>query len=137
MRSFLSLILFFLIIVFSHQLIAQCSNLTASAGTNAILETEDIYLEDFSNQNDKGASGGVLDVSGCNWLIDVSAATLSDANDYFKVVNEKLEAKDVDGNCIWYSPSINIADYKDVSLSISASESGGLENTDIIYANIE
>ena len=51
---------------------------------------------------------------------------------YFKVVNGKLEAKDVDGNCIWYSPSINIADYKDVSLSISATESGGLENVDII-----
>ena len=111
---------------------SQCINLTASAGTNAVLETEDIYLEDFSNQNGKGASGGVLDVSGCNWSIDVSAATLSDANDYFKVVNEKLEAKDVDGNCIWYSPLINIADYDDVYLSINASESGGLENTDII-----
>ena len=49
------------------------------------------------------------------WLIDVSAATLSDANDYFKVVNGELEAKDVDGNCIWYSPSINIADYETFS----------------------
>ena len=132
MRSYFSFILAFLCVVFSHQFNAQCSNLTASAGTNAVLETEDIYLEDFSNQDGKGAAGGVLDVSGCNWLIDVSAATLSDASDYFKVVNEKLEAKDVDGNCIWYSPSINIADYKDVSLSISATESGGLENVDII-----
>ena len=132
MRSYFSLILAFLFVVFSYQLNAQCSNLTASAGTNAVLETEDIYLEEFSNQNDKGAAGGVLDISGCNWLIDVSAATLSDANDYFKVVNEKLEAKDVDGNCIWYSPSVNIADYSDVSISINASESGGLENVDII-----
>ena len=132
MRSYFSLVLAFLFFVFSHKLNAQCSNLTASAGTNAVLETEEIYLEDFSNQNDKGAAGGVLDVSGCNWLIDVSAATLSDANDYFKVVNQKLEAKDVDGNCIWYSPSVNIADYNDVSISISASESGGLENVDII-----
>ena len=109
MRSCFSLILAFLFVVFSHQINAQCSNLTASAGTNAVLETEDIYLEDFSSQDGKGAAGGVLDVSGCNWLIDVSAATLSDASDYFKVVNQKLEAKDVDGNCIWYSPSVNIA----------------------------
>ena len=98
MRSYFSFILAFLCVVFSHQFNAQCSNLTASAGTNAVLEMEDIYLEDFSNQDGKGAAGGVLDVSGCNWLIDVSAATLSDASDYFKVVNEKLEAKDVDGN---------------------------------------
>ena len=32
----------------------------------------------------------------------------------------------------WYSPSINITYYEDVSLSISASESGSLENSDII-----
>ena len=91
MRSYFSLVLAFLFFVFSHKLNPQCSNLTAISGTNAVLETEDIYLEDFSNQNDKGAVGGVLDVSGCNWLIDVSAATLSDANDYFKVTGIQFE----------------------------------------------
>ena len=93
MKKFFYSAFTFVIFSFSNQIKSQCINLTASAGTNAVLETEDIYLEDFSNQNGKGASGGVLDVSGCNWSIDVSAATLSDANDYFKVVNEKLEAK--------------------------------------------
>ena len=32
------------------------------------------------------------------------------------------KAKDVDGNCIWYSPTINISNYHDVSLSLFASE---------------
>ena len=73
MRSYFSLVLAF-IFCFFHKFNAQCSNLTA-AGTNAVLETEDIYLEDFSNQMTV-AAGGVLDASGCNWLIDVSAATL-------------------------------------------------------------
>ena len=53
MRSYFSFFLAILCIVFSHQFNAQCSNLTANAGTNAVLETEDIYLENFSNQDAK------------------------------------------------------------------------------------
>ena len=29
---------------------------------------------------------------------------LSDTNDFFKIVNENLKARDVDGNCFWISP---------------------------------
>ena len=54
----------------------------------------------------------------------------------FKVVNEKLEAKDVDPNCIWCSPTINISNYHDVNLSLNASENGGFENDDIFIQNI-
>ena len=41
----------------------------------------------------KVQTGGVLDVSGCNWLIDVSTATLSAQRLLLKVVNEKLRGK--------------------------------------------
>ncbi len=102
-----------------------------NAGTNANLVTETLYEENFSGQNDKGAFGSSIDVAGCTWTVDVSNATLSNNDDYFKVVNERLEARDVDGNCIWYSPTINISNFHNVALSLDAIEYGSFENDDI------
>ena len=129
--KFLIAIIFF---TAGHYHYSQCSNLVVTAGTNANLVTETLYEETFSGQNDKGAFGSNIDVTGCTWTVDVSSATLSNNDDYFMVVNEKLEAKDVDGNCIWYSPTINISNYHDVNLSLIASESGGFENDDIFHS---
>ena len=124
----------FIFLVSAHDYYSQCSNLEVNAGTNANLVTETLYEETFSGQNDKGAFGSNINVTGCTWTVDVSSATFSNNDDYFKVVNEKLEAKDVDGNCIWYSPTINISNYHDVNLSLNASENGGFENDDIFYS---
>ena len=129
--KFLITIIFLIV---GHHHYSQCSNLSVAAGTNADLVTETLYEENFSGQDDKGAFGSNIDVTGCTWTVDVSSATLSNNDDYFKVVNEKLEAKDVDGNCIWYSPTINISNYHDVNLSLNASENGGFENDDIFYS---
>ena len=132
--TFKRLLIGFIFLVTTHNYYSQCSNLEVNAGTNANLVTETLYEETFSGQNDKGAFGSNLDVVGCTWTVDVSSATLSNNDDYFKVVNEKLEAKDVDGNCIWYSSSINISNYHNVNLSLNASEQGGFENDDIFYS---
>jgi hypothetical protein len=131
MKSF-RIIILFLITNISYLSHSQCSNLSVNAGTNSNRITENLYEENFSSQNGKGAFGSSIDVAGCSWTIDVSSATLSNNDDYFKVVNEKLEAKDVDGNCIWYSPTINISNYHNVALSLNASESGSLESSDYI-----
>ena len=131
MRSFRYIFLF-LITNISYLSHSQCSNLSVNAGTNSNKITENLYEENFSGQNGKGAFGSSIDVAGCSWTLDVSNATLSNNDDYFKVVNEKLEAKDVDGNCIWYSPSINISNFHNVALSLNASESGSLESSDYI-----
>jgi len=128
---FILLILLININYLSH---SQCSNLSVNAGTNANIVTETLYEENFSGQNDKGAFGSSIDVAGCTWTVDVSNATLSNNDDYFKVVNERLEAKDVDGNCIWYSPTINISNFHNVALSLDAIESGSFENDDIFYS---
>ena len=126
------IIILFLITNISYLSHSQCSNLSVNAGTNSNRITENLYEENFSSQNGKGAFGSSIDVAGCSWTIDVSSATFSNNDDYFKVVNEKLEAKDVDGNCIWYSPTINISNYHNVALSLNASESGSLESSDYI-----
>ena len=80
-----------------------------------------MYEETFSGQINKGAYGSTIDVTGCTWTIDVSSATLSNNSDWFKVnSNEQMEGQDTDGECKWYSPTINISNYHDVSLSLFA-----------------
>ncbi|OIQ15456.1 MAG: hypothetical protein BM549_13910, partial [Lacinutrix sp. MedPE-SW] len=89
-----------------------------------------IYNEDFSGQLNKGASYNNttgttdIDLSGVNWTIDVSSTTF-DNGDRFKVVNGNrfLEARDLDGQAIWYSPSINISSFTDIQFSLDATES--------------
>ena len=104
---------------------SQCSNLSVAAGTNANLVTETLYEETFSGQINKGAYGSTIDVSECDWTIDVSSATLSNNSDWFKVnSNEQMEGQDTDGECKWYSPIINIANYHNISLSLFASKQG-------------
>ena len=121
----------------SYLCYSQCSNFSVNAGTNADLNTETLYEETFAGQNGKGAIGNSIDLVGCNWTIDVSSANLSNTNDYFKVNNEKLEARDVDGICYWYSPIVNIKNYINVNLSLVASQrssSYNYEATDIFYS---
>ncbi|WP_439127566.1 T9SS type A sorting domain-containing protein [Polaribacter sp.] len=92
-----------------------------------------IYSENFSDQNDKGAVGPTptTDLTGVDWTIDISAADLSATSDWFKVTAEVFEARDIDGNSIWLSPSININGFTGVSFSLSAAESGTMEAADI------
>ena len=98
------------------------------------------YLEDFAGENNKGAIGAsnsipTIDVSGVDWAIDVSAATLSATSDWFQVQNEVMEAQDTDGEVIWESPVIDVSTLTStVSLSIDFSEEGNLENADYAKA---
>ena len=137
MNYFFRYIIIFLITSINYFSYSQCSNLLVNAGTNADLNTETLYEETFAGQNGKGAIGNSIDLVGCNWTIDVSSANLSNTYDYFKVNNEKLEARDVDGICYWYSPVINIQNYINVDLSLVASQissSNRYEVDDIFYS---
>ena len=51
---------------------------------------------------------------------------------YLKVVSERLEARDLDGPTYWLSPSISIADYVNIAISIAATELGSMEVDDVI-----
>lgn len=94
-----------------------------------------IYSENFTEQNGKGAIGPTptTDLSVISWNIDISSATLSANTDWFQVVNEIFEARDIDGNAIWFSPSIDISAFTNVQFSLDASESGTMEFSDIFY----
>ena len=111
-------------IIFLFFLALFYSNLTNAQTT--------IYSEDFTGQNGQGAIGpSTTDTSQVDWTIDISSASLTAATDWFRVTNEKFEARDIDGDAIWISKTINISGYSTVSFSLSASEQGTMEGTDI------
>ena len=116
-KNFLKIVTLFLFTIFTINSNAQST----------------IYSEDFTGQNGKGAVGPAptTDLSGVDWTIDISSATLSASSDWFKVTNEIFEARDIDGNAIWQSKSINISGFSNVSFSLSAVEAGGMESSDI------
>ena len=68
--------------------------------------------------------------------MDISAATLSDSYDHFKIASERLEAKDTDGSVFWFSPQQSILGYQNVSLSVDLSEYGVLESTDYVKVSV-
>ena len=134
--KFISLLILLFSIVEEKQ--SQCSNFTVNAGLSADLVTETLYSEDFTGQNGKGIEGtNPKDVSGCTWDIDATNAILSDQDDYFKVLNDKLQSRDLDGICSWISPSVNIQDFININLSLKASQisnASRYEASDIFYS---
>mgnify|MGYP003646425591 FL=1 len=91
-----------------------------------------IYSEGFTDQENKGAIGPTptLDLTGVDWSVDISAADLSAATDWFKVTDGVFEGRNLDGDAIWFSKSIAISSHTNISFSLSAAESGTLEAQD-------
>ncbi|OYT12672.1 MAG: hypothetical protein B6I19_09145 [Bacteroidetes bacterium 4572_114] len=88
-----------------------------------------IWLEDFSYPN------GTIQGSGTppKWTRDISACTLTPPNnDYFEVRSNRMEGRDLDGEAVWTSETIDISSYTDVSISTDVSEGGTMEPDDYI-----
>ena len=96
-------------------------------GINGLAQTT-IWLEDFTLLN-----GTTVDNGATAWSRDVTAATL-DPGDYFEVQSQLMEGRDLDGEVIWTSQSINISAFTDVSISIDVTELGNMEASDYIRA---
>ena len=100
--------------------------------TNNLIADE-IWHESFLT-SEKGYWGGGNDLTGITgWTLDVSACTLTDANDYIKTVTTsggRMEAKDINGEAIWTSEIIDISEYTNILLSINVSETGSSTSTD-------
>ena len=110
-------------------LILSCLLFTFNAYSQEI-----IYFENFTGQDGKGAIGSppTIDTSGVDWSVDVTDAGFDDNLDWFQVVDNIFEARDVDGECIWLSPIIDLSNHSNVSFSIVVWEFGGMEPTDFI-----
>ncbi|PKQ62537.1 hypothetical protein BZG02_12505 [Labilibaculum filiforme] len=92
------------------------------------LYADDIWKTDFTNDVGKGYWGSSFDMGGItDWFLDISNCTLSDDEDYLKVVatsGGRLEAKDIDGEATWKSKVIDISDFTDISISLVLAETG-------------
>ncbi|MEO0331033.1 MAG: sugar-binding protein, partial [Bacteroidota bacterium] len=100
---------------------------TPFAWGTARLEGPDIpWYEAFN-----GVLGSTEDTGATAWTIDLSGATLSDANDYFKIVGGGIaEARDLDGEAILRSEIIDVSAIDRVSVSVDAKERGNNERSD-------
>ena len=89
------------------------------------------YYQNFDGMDNLGHDGVSSNLNLVNWTMDVSAANMVDVNDWFKIRNEKLEAQDINGTAIWFSPLVDISSYNMVSLELDAEESviNYLQNT--------
>lgn len=93
------------------------------------------YWESFTDSINKGVSGpgAIVDTLGMSWFIDFSNANLTAPSDYFRVnSNHQFEAKDVDGEVIWFSPWIDISGDSLSTVAIQLFETGNLASTEYI-----
>ena len=113
--------------------IALASTLGLAGAANA----QNIYSEDFTGQNDKGAFGNsndgiTTDTTGVDWTIDVSGAGLdgdTTTNDW-RVINEKFEGQDMGGVADWFSPVVDVSGFSDITdISLDVEEFGGAANS--------
>lgn len=104
----------------------------------ALLHSQQIIWSETFDIPEKGywgnGTGGIVEsMSGITkWTLNVSACTLSDANDYVKTVatsGGRMEAVDIDGEAIWISELINIAGCPNANISVSVSENGTSTNS--------
>lgn len=99
-----------------------------------------VWIEDFEDPTLDGKGGfgtasetNVIDMVGVtNWSISITNAVLSASDDYFKVDGNEFAARDLDGECVWMSESIDISSRKSVSIEIDITGSGGFESGDYI-----
>ncbi len=95
-----------------------------------------IWSEDFINDEGVGAVGPEPPTctypSSGKWTYDISNCSLTASSDWFKVNSNIMEARDIDGEAVWNTETIDISNYNDVSISIDASESGTMESADYI-----
>ncbi len=87
-----------------------------------------VWQEDFTYPD------GTIQGSGTppKWTRDVSACTFSNQNDYFEVKSGQMEGRDLDGEAVWISESIDISNYSSVCISTDVSMGGRMEPGDYI-----
>lgn len=111
----------------------SCIYLIILLPSNSSWASDIIWSEDFNSDEDVGCAHDETStpVSG-NWSTDCATAILTDANDYFKVVNGQFEGRDLDGEAIWTSITIDISAFKNVFFTIDLSHTDVLESSDYI-----
>jgi hypothetical protein len=70
------------------------------------------------------------------WTLDYSNAFPVDSEDYAKTVSTsggRFECRDIDGEVVWHSEKIDISEFDEVSVKLTAYETGSNDNTEKKY----
>lgn len=97
-----------------------------------------VWEENFNAPaiDQKGATGTtsttppIIDMAGITkWSIDISGASLVATSDWFRIENQGLEGRDLNGEAIWESEEIDITNKINVSFRLDATERDDLEGS--------
>jgi hypothetical protein len=93
-----------------------------------------LYSEDFTGQNGKGAIGpGTTNMGGVtNWAYTPDFTGMTATTDWFQVVSEQMEARDVDIEQVWESTTFSIFGYSTITITMDMFEVGDHELDDYI-----
>lgn len=93
-----------------------------------------LYSEDFTGQNGKGAIGpGTTNMAGVtNWSYTPDFTGMTATTDWFQVVSEQMEARDVDIEQVWESITFSISGYSTINITMDMYELGDHELDDYI-----
>ncbi|MFV0590023.1 MAG: lamin tail domain-containing protein [Draconibacterium sp.] len=103
---------------------------------------QELWRESF-NTPDKGVWGDDetseihIDFEGViSWTLDYSNVELSNSDDYAKTVSTaggRFECRDINAEVTWTSELIDISEYKNITISLAASETGSGANEENKY----
>ncbi len=109
--------------------------LIASLLGTSVMAQEVIWSEDFnaSENAGKGVTGEQHDVTNVTkWSVNVANAGIQDAEDWFRVNNQMFEGRDLNGEAILRTESIDISGTDNVNFSLVVSQKGAFESSDYV-----
>ncbi|MCY1723549.1 gliding motility-associated C-terminal domain-containing protein [Prolixibacteraceae bacterium Z1-6] len=105
-------------------------------------QAQEIWRESFSfpdkgiwgNENGSGIQSDFEGIT--KWSLDYSNVLLTNGDDYAKTVTTsdgRFECRDINGEVVWYSETIDISAYKNCTIQLTASETGSGTNEETKY----
>ncbi|TWT95921.1 hypothetical protein Pla108_29980 [Botrimarina colliarenosi] len=87
-----------------------------------------LYSETFTGQAGKGFQAGVTDLAGVDWTLNTSE--VSATADFAVDGGEAFVATDIEGKGVFFTPSIDISGYTDITVSVAAFQTGDIAAAD-------
>lgn len=100
-------------------------------GPRAAFGQSTLYSEDFERLSEGDTTPG-----DGSWTINTTAAAVEDSDDYFAVQERSgdkvFEGRDLDGEAVWKTETVDISSYPDVDFSIELTQAGDHESSDFV-----
>lgn len=107
--------------------------------------SQEIWRESFAVPEkgvwgDESSASVQYDFEGVTtWTLDFSNILITNSDDYAKTVSTsggRFECRDINGEVVWRSETIDISAYKNISAQLTASETGSGKNKETKYVKV-